>query len=122
MPEARPITRSRASSVAPTETSAARSARLRPCSAVTFAALVCALAAWRVLLAAVERVRRAVVFDGDLAAVVRAVPRDVLLRAVLLRTVLLRAVDRLVDLVPEPLVEALVVVLDVVVVAMSCDQ
>ena len=77
-----------------------------------------ALAAWRVLLAAVVRVRRPVVFDGDLAAVVRAVPRDVLLRAVALRAGLLRAVERDEELL---LVVVLVVLLDVV-VAMSGDQ
>ena len=53
--------RSRASSVAPTYTSAARSATLRPCLAVVFAARTLAWAASRVSFAAIVRLRRAVV-------------------------------------------------------------
>jgi hypothetical protein len=52
---------------------------LRPCLAVVRAARALACAAWRVSFLAVERVRRAVVLLGDLAAVLRAdVERDVL--------------------------------------------
>src|SRR4051812_3826236 len=57
--------------------SPARSATLRPCLAVVLAAVALALAASRVLFSAVERVRRPVVFDGDLAAVERVVLRVV---------------------------------------------
>src|SRR3954451_3801616 len=57
--------------------SPARSATLRPCFAVVLAAVALALAASRVLFSAVERVRRPVVFDGDLAAVERVVLRVV---------------------------------------------
>src|SRR3954469_25553310 len=57
--------------------SPARSATLRPCLAVVLAAVALALAASRVLFWAVERVRRPVVFDGDLAAVERVVLRVV---------------------------------------------
>ncbi len=55
--------------------SPARSATLRPCLAVVLAAVALALAASRVLFWAVVRVRRPVVFDGDLAAVERQVDR-----------------------------------------------
>jgi hypothetical protein len=92
----RATARSRASSVAPTYTSAARSATLRPCLAVVFAARTLAWAASRVSLAAMVRLRRAVDLEGDFAAVERlaAVERRVVvdLRAVLLRAVLLRLV------------------------------
>src|SRR5215217_3238095 len=82
-PVATPTTRSRASSVAPTYTSAARSAMLRPSAAVVFAAVACADAASRVRFLAAVRVRLAVVLLGDLAAVERVVDRVlVLLRAV----------------------------------------
>ena len=57
--------------------SPARSATLRPCLAVVLAAVALALAASRVLFWAVVRVRRPVVFDGDLAAVERVVLRVV---------------------------------------------
>ena len=81
--------RSRASSVAPTYTSAARSATLRPCLAVVFAARTLAEAAWRVSFAAIVRLRRPVALVGAFAAVERPAARVVLrLRAV----VLLRAV------------------------------
>jgi hypothetical protein len=95
----RATARSRASSVAPTYTSAARSATLRPCFAVVFAARTLAWAASRVSFAAIVRVRRAVDFEGDLAAVERLAGRApaglravVLLRAVLLRAAGLRVV------------------------------
>src|SRR3954451_4432496 len=67
--------------------SPARSATLRPCLAVVLAAVALALAASRVLFWAVLRVRRPVVFDGDLAAVERVVLR-------LVRLVVPRAVVR----------------------------
>src|SRR3954452_8950085 len=57
--------------------SPARSATLRPCLAVVLAAVALALAASRVLFCALLRVRRPVVFDGDLAAVERVVLRVV---------------------------------------------
>jgi hypothetical protein len=79
---------------------------------VVFAAVALAPAAWRVWFFAVVRVRRAVVFDGDLAAVrvlLRApVLRVVDLRAVVLRGVLLRVVPVL--LVPVVPVVALVAI------------
>src|SRR5215217_1093409 len=94
----RATARSRASRVAPTYTSAARSATLRPCFAVVLAARTLAVAASRVSFAAIVRARRPVDFDGALAAVERplvAVERPearvlVVLRAVLLRAVLWR--------------------------------
>jgi hypothetical protein len=73
--------------VAPTYTSAARSATLRPWAAVVFAALAWAAAASRVSFLATVRARRAV----DLLGVRFA---DVLLRrALLLRAAGLRAVS-----------------------------
>src|SRR3954462_8296116 len=90
---AMPTTRSRASSVAPTYVSPARSASERPCSAVTRAARALAWAAERVCRAAVVRVRRPVDFDGVVAVVLRVV---VVRRVVLRRVVLgLRADVRL---------------------------
>ena len=99
------LTRSRASSTAPTYTRPARSATLRPCLAVVRAAVAFALAASRVLFCAVVRVRRPVVFVGDL----RAVERDAVLRDALRVVVLLRAVLRRV-VAPLLLVVVLVVV------------
>jgi hypothetical protein len=80
---------SRASRVAPTYTSAARSATLRPWAAVVFAAFACACAASRVSLRAIVRWRRAVAVLGAFAAAVR---RVVVRRAVLRRFAGLRAV------------------------------
>src|SRR3954453_6148428 len=118
------VTRSRASTTAPTYTRPARSATLRPCLAVVLAARALACAAWRVWFLAVLRVRRPVVFVGDLRAVERlverddAVPRDVVREAVerdALRVVVpLRAVLRL--LVP---LLRLVVVLALLLVAVA---
>src|SRR4051794_7953207 len=71
-----PTTRSRASMPAPTYTSAARSAMLRPCLAVVRAAVALALAAWRVWFLAVVRVRRPVDLLGALAAAVLRVEVD----------------------------------------------
>src|SRR5262249_21987510 len=81
---------SRASSVAPTYTSAARSAMPRPCAAVVFAAVALALAASRVRFCAAVRVRRPVDLLGVFAAVLRLVERGLAARVV----ALLRAVDR----------------------------
>ena len=53
--------------MAPTETSAARSATLRPCLAVVCAARTLAWAASRVSFAAIVRARRPVDFDGAFA-------------------------------------------------------
>src|SRR3954466_13769527 len=96
MPVASPMTRSRASRTPPTYTSAARSAAVRPCAAVVFAARAFAVAARWVWFLARVRVPFAVLRDGALAAVRvlarAAVVRVVDLRAVLLRAVLLRAV------------------------------
>jgi hypothetical protein len=64
---------------------------LRPWAAVVFAAVALALAARRVWFFAVLRVRRPVVFDGDLAAV-RVVLRAAVLRVAGLRAVVLRGV------------------------------
>src|SRR3954470_1590735 len=117
------MTRSRASRTLPTYTSAARSATLRPCSAVTLAAWALAEAALVASFFARVRVPLAAERDGALSAVrvlarvpavrvfervaaERVVPRLVELRAVVLRGVLLRAVD-------------LVVVLDLVVLFVS---
>src|SRR4051812_42778416 len=69
--------------VAPTDTSAARSARLRPCAAVVRAAVALADAAWRVVRAAVVRRRRAVVELGAFAVA----PRVLELREPVLRDV-----------------------------------
>src|SRR5215218_10955095 len=90
----RSTARSRASSVAPTYTSAARSATLRPCLAVVCAARTSAATASRVSLAATVRLRRAVDFDGDLAAVERDAVERPAARVVagLRAVVLLRAV------------------------------
>src|SRR5690242_13985190 len=81
-----PTTRSRASKPAPTYTSAARSAMLRPCLAVVRAAVALALAAWRVWFFAVVRVRRPVDLLGALlAAVLRVEVERVVLRVDVLR-------------------------------------
>src|SRR3954468_23646276 len=118
------VTRSRASTTAPTYTRPARSATLRPCLAVVLAARALACAAWRVWVLAVLRVRRPVVLVGDLRAVERlverkAVPRDAVREAVLreaLRVVvLLSAVLRLFV----PLLRLVVLLLLFVAVAMG---
>src|SRR5262245_58719726 len=75
MSVATPSTRSRASRVAPTYTSAARSASPRPWAAVVFAAVVLAFAASRVRFLALVRVRRPVLLLGALTAVRRLVER-----------------------------------------------
>ena len=64
--------RSRASSVAPTDTSAARSATLRPCLTVVLAARTLAVAASRVSLAAIVLLRRPVDAVGFLLALANA--------------------------------------------------
>src|SRR3954452_9279610 len=81
-PVATVVTRSRASTTAPTYTRPARSATLRPCLAVVLAARALACAAWRVSFLALLRARRPGVFVGDLRAVERLVERDALLRDV----------------------------------------
>src|SRR5215207_5589591 len=94
--------------------SPARSATLRPCFAVVLAAAALALAASRVLFCAVVRVRRPVVFVGDLRAVERvvvreAVPREALRVAAPLRPAALRFAEVLLLVVPLLAVEFVVV-------------
>src|SRR3954454_6895138 len=88
------VTRSRASTTAPTYTRPARSATLRPCFAVVLAARALACAASRVWFLAVLRVRRPVVFVGDLRAVERLVERDAVLRELVPREAVREAVER----------------------------
>jgi hypothetical protein len=107
------MTRSRASSVAPTYTSAARSAMPRPWAAVVFAAVALAWAASRVRFFAVVRLRRPVDLLGAFVVALRLVERVLAARVV----VLLRAVERRVAGLRAVLVPVVLVVFVVVLVA-----